>query len=222
MNNNINVTLVKLASELEEALQSDREEKIHNFLAKHPQILQQIFGPGLVESKFHLADAYVTDFLSIDGTPSNSPKVPVYFIEIERPNLPLFTKSGDPSSYLTHALRQVQNWKQWISENRNYIAVSIQQLVARMKHYFIVEETQKDKSMKRIYEGIRDGLVHGFRDNYVVIAGRRESMTIPNRLLLGQMNNDLNGVRIMTYDTIVDIFVLISGGIPVNLRHFLP
>ena len=45
-----------------------------------------------------------------------------HLIEIEHPRFPLFTKSGNPSAKLSHALRQVLNWKSWFQENSPYVA----------------------------------------------------------------------------------------------------
>jgi hypothetical protein len=39
---------------------------------------------------------------------------------------------------------------------------------------------------------------------YLVIAGRRASMTIDDRLRLSQMNNDLQDIKIVTYDVLID------------------
>lgn len=44
----------------------------------------------------------------------------VQLVEIERADNTLFTNGGDPSSKLTHAIRQVQDWKLWIRDNRDY------------------------------------------------------------------------------------------------------
>ena len=41
-------------------------------------------------------------------------------IEIERPDFPLFTRHGDPTAKLTHAQRQVEDWLDWISDNKDY------------------------------------------------------------------------------------------------------
>jgi hypothetical protein len=41
-------------------------------------------------------------------------------VEIERPEHKLFTQRGDPSAELSHAQRQVEDWRQWIHENIAY------------------------------------------------------------------------------------------------------
>ena len=34
----------------------------------------------------------------------------------------MFNKNGDQSAALTHALRQVDDWREWLSQNRDYAA----------------------------------------------------------------------------------------------------
>jgi len=41
-------------------------------------------------------------------------------IELERADVPLFTKKGDPSRHLIHGLRQIHDWQRWVSDNRAY------------------------------------------------------------------------------------------------------
>lgn len=45
-------------------------------------------------------------------------------IELESPNIPLFTKAGDPRAELTHAIRQIQDWRAWLQRNQNYASRS--------------------------------------------------------------------------------------------------
>jgi hypothetical protein len=34
----------------------------------------------------------------------------------------MFTKAGDPSRYLWHAIRQIVDWRVWLEHNRDYAA----------------------------------------------------------------------------------------------------
>lgn len=45
-----------------------------------------------------------------------------YAVELERPQAKMFKKNGDPSADLTHALRQISDWRDWLSHNRDYAA----------------------------------------------------------------------------------------------------
>jgi hypothetical protein len=48
---------------------------------------------------------------------------------------------------------------------------------------------------------------HDFSDEYLVIAGRRSDLTGSDRLRLAQMNDDLNCIRVITYDVLIDALV---------------
>jgi hypothetical protein len=41
-------------------------------------------------------------------------------VEIESPKAKMFTKAGDPSATLNHAIRQVQDWRVWLKRNQDY------------------------------------------------------------------------------------------------------
>jgi hypothetical protein len=106
--------LEKLLSSFESVLNSSKEQDIHIFLDKNHDLLKFNTYGGFVSSKFKLADKYIPDFVTIEHM-IQALNTPITFIEIERANKKLFTKSGDPTSFLTHAVRQVQDWKAWIS-----------------------------------------------------------------------------------------------------------
>lgn len=43
-------------------------------------------------------------------------------VELESPTAKPFTKAGNPSAILTHAIRQIQDWRSWLKVNQNYAA----------------------------------------------------------------------------------------------------
>lgn len=51
-------------------------------------------------------------------------------MEIESSTLPLFTKSGNPSSYLVHAEQQVIDWLDWIEESGTYARINLKGLIS--------------------------------------------------------------------------------------------
>lgn len=66
-------------------------------------------------SKLRLGGDYVTDFVVPEDRWSDGWNYTL--IEIESPHTPPFTKSGHPSKRLVGALRQIVDWKSWISSN---------------------------------------------------------------------------------------------------------
>jgi hypothetical protein len=187
----------KLLLKFEEAVSKGKESEIHSFIEKHPQILDFMCRGGFLKSKFHLADAFIPDFLAVGKEPlSQSLKPMVTFIEIERANASLFTKSGDPSSFLTHAIRQVQDWKQWVQDNRTYLHTVIQRSFAEQT---VSEDLKKDPlALPKL------DMAHGFNDRFLVIAGRRKSLKLSDRLRLSQMSDDLHHIKLITYNALIE------------------
>jgi hypothetical protein len=64
-----------------------------------------------------LGSEHITDFLVGEDTPHQPTW---YAVELERPQALLFTQRGDPSAALTHAMRQIDDWRTWLSRNRDY------------------------------------------------------------------------------------------------------
>src|SRR5687767_13568986 len=82
------------------------EEELHQFLVDFP-----VFVPALwpyentIFSKLTLANQHTVDFAHAR---TNTPGATWHLIEIERPQDPLFTKAGNPTAKLSHAMRQLQ------------------------------------------------------------------------------------------------------------------
>ena len=187
----------RVAVEFEAALKRESEEAIQVIMANN----RGTFFPGVFAiSKYKLADAFVTDFLTIGPSYfSNTPIPMVSLIEIERADFTLFTVNGDPSAKLTHALRQVQDWKAWVKRNQDYLCRQIQEFLRDVPEYG---------------EEVRGSLQYGFLEQYRVFIGRRNSMSIADRLRLSQMNEDLHEISVMTYDVLLDQIVARVNGEP--------
>jgi len=90
---------------------STREEELHQFLKKHPEMLCPTHAQ--MWSKLPLG-ARVTDFVFRE--PSND----YLLIEIEKPIDPLFTESGEVHHKLKHAQHQVLDWQRYLEDNLGY------------------------------------------------------------------------------------------------------
>lgn len=88
------------------------EEQVRRFLATH-----MYFWNGLVRvhtpvyTKVKLGAKFEVDFLWCDPSSSGAEW---HLVEIERPTAKLFTRAGEPSHRLTHAMTQVRDWQDWI------------------------------------------------------------------------------------------------------------
>ena len=94
------------------------EAEYHSYLAANAGFFfPDRFRPDpLVLSKIRLGSEFETDFVLC--TDQRSLGFMYDFIEIEVPHVAPFTKHGDPSARLTHALQQVDNWRRWLEANR--------------------------------------------------------------------------------------------------------
>jgi hypothetical protein len=98
------------------------ESDMQKFLAAHPELLIQYLGGGhgrWVIPQKRLGAEYVPDFVIGEQDSRGRHWTAV---ELEGPQHPMFIKSGDPSSRLWHAIRQIVDWRVWLEHNRDYAA----------------------------------------------------------------------------------------------------
>lgn len=96
------------------------ESRIHVFLSSHSYFfngLLRLFGYSPLYSKIKLGHNFEVDFAWFD-TGSDGPEW--CLAEIESPKRSMFTRAGDPSAWLTHAIQQVLDWHSWIHDNVAY------------------------------------------------------------------------------------------------------
>lgn len=97
-----------------------REEDIQQFLQANPKYLIQHFWGGhgrWIIPKQRFGSEHVTDFMIGER---DSMGCRWQAVELESPLARMFTKTGNPSAALTHAIRQIQDWRMWLSVNQNY------------------------------------------------------------------------------------------------------
>jgi hypothetical protein len=105
------------------ALNDARDERdMQRLLEYQPRLLIQQIGAGRdawVIPKKRLGSEHETD--SVIAQKASGGLV-WYAVELERPQAKMFIKNGDPSATLNHALRQINDWQDWLSQNRDYAA----------------------------------------------------------------------------------------------------
>lgn len=185
---NLSGALDKLAKLLD---RSTPEEHVHQFLANNAFFLLQtpIYGHYLVVSKPKLGERLIPDF-GLFGS-CNGPWWT--FVELEKPSDNVFTRSGDPSAALTHAIRQIKDWRSWISEN-----------IAYFKECFGAEHG---------FLGCQTPYV-----NMMIVIGRRSALNRENFKLLQQFNLD-RYVTVVTYDYFLDCRKFLQKIAPDAIMH---
>jgi hypothetical protein len=97
------------------------EQEIHAFLQEHPKVLHALV---LCNQDIKLYSKpnihkFELDF-AISGFWGSTDRRDWTLVEIERTTHNIFTKNGDPTAALTHALRQIIDWRQWVEDNLSY------------------------------------------------------------------------------------------------------
>lgn len=118
------------------------EEEVQRFLKENPSLLSQ--GAVAVRPKVPLGAEHVTDFVI------ERDEHEYILVEIERPEFPLFTRQGDPTAKLTHSMRQVEDWLDWISDNKDYAQRHILPEVSEPEAWVIIGlRSRMDKKSKK-------------------------------------------------------------------------
>jgi hypothetical protein len=143
-----------------------------------PILLIQHLGGGhgrWVISQKALGSEYRTDFVIGE---KNSDGFHWQAVELESHNAKCFTKNGNYTRELTHAIKQVIDWRSWIGDNINY---------ARN------ERNKNGLGLTDIVPNL-PGLI---------IIGRRKDLQEKNKYERRNIGNQLN-IRIQTYDWLYD------------------
>lgn len=103
-------------SELSNVLASAQNEApLQSFLEANPALLLRFLPAhhkAWVIPRPNLGGKYIPDFLACG---LSSLGMSWLAIEIESPTQTLFTSRGDPTAALTHAIRQISDWREWLS-----------------------------------------------------------------------------------------------------------
>ncbi|WP_080427628.1 Shedu anti-phage system protein SduA domain-containing protein [Burkholderia ubonensis] len=157
---------------------AEREEDVQHFLQENPKYLIQHLGGGhgrWIIPKQRFGSEHVTDFMIGDR---DSMGFHWQAVELESPLAKMFTRAGDPSARLTHAIRQIQDWRLWLSTNQNY--------AARARDEDGLGLTDIDPNVQGL-----------------ILMGRRVTESDATRRRRRQMSRDLD-IEIHTFDFLVE------------------
>lgn len=113
---------IEMRQELAEIISSAKDEKpIQKFIGKHPFLITSKVQPAhhlqVCIPTPNLGGLFKPDFL-IAGM--DSAGFWWYGVELENPNYHMFTQAGDQTKELSHALRQIEDWREWLTDNIMY------------------------------------------------------------------------------------------------------
>ncbi len=176
----------ELVRDFEACLDSaEAEAPLQKFLESHPHILVQSLGGSarFVLPQARLGAQFVPDFVLGEHYSYGYDWV---LVELESPTVPLFTQAGDPRAGLTHAIRQIQEWRAWLQRNQNYAS--------------------RPRSESGL--GLTDITAQA---TGLIIMGRRELVDSSTNDLRRQMVVD-TGIQIRTYDFLLEAAQRAIGG----------
>lgn len=172
-----------LHSEVEEYLDllkyAKTERPIQAFFYLHRHFLVEHLRGGhgrWAISQQRLGSQHVSDFMI--GAP-HSLGADWVAVELESPRASLFTKAGNPTATLSHAIRQITDWRAWLTNNLSYA-------------------TRPPAEGGLGLDKIRPD-VEG-----MILIGRRARLSPSDNMLRSQLSHDLK-ITIHTYDYIADV-----------------
>lgn len=175
---------------LDELLDNSKEEILQQYLEQHKKILIAAFGQpewvyNFVLPKFKFGSDYISDFVVFTG---QSYSYWIKLIELEPSTSQVFTKQGDYAQRLNHAIKQVDEWSDWIKRNEPYFRDCLQK--ALQKEYPSFSETL-DYTRRFIVSS-------------KIVIGRRATLSVDDNKRRSQEYEKSN-LDIITYDRLVDI-----------------
>lgn len=156
---------------------STREEDVQQFLTSHPSILTHYLGGGhgrYCLPKKSLGGMYIPDFLLAD---LNSKGISWYVVELKNPQAKMFNENGDNSKELNQAIKQIRNYRIWLSNHLNG-----------------ARKLRQETGLGLI--GIRSEL------KCLILIGRRRDLDDSTNEYRDTLDNEING-EIHTYDWLI-------------------
>lgn len=177
------------------------EHELQAMLEAHPGLLLYALLGGFYPAatprsalfaKVRLGEKHETDFAFVN---TNSAGARWVLVELERSHALMFTKKGDPAADLSHALRQVTDWRTWIQDNRGYAENAFNELLQSTDlHHNWGTRLQDPK--------------------YYVVIGRRTDLSPDANRRRSMMCEQQPGLEIVTWDRLLDEYGVgfTSGG----------
>lgn len=99
---------------------ANTERAVCAWLKRNPLMIAHGLGgfPGKVVAEFPFGSDFRADFVMLKGF---SGGWDIHFVELEPPNVPLFTKSGVAAKRLNSALAQVNAWRSFVDTDRQSV-----------------------------------------------------------------------------------------------------
>lgn len=140
--------LERVSTQYEELLgkKGISEEDLQRFFDKRKNWLLLDVTAKNVTPKARLGAEFVVDFIV------ERPDFQYTLVEIEKPDVKLYTKDGDPTKELKHATRQMEDYQRWINEHPSYICEKLPNMYSPYGLVIIGMSSQLTRNEKKRLE----------------------------------------------------------------------
>ena len=183
-----------LASALED---TPTERPMLAWFKKNPTVLSRTVSGFRchVVAEFQFGTDYRADFVLLAPF---SGGFDVHFIDLEPPNVPLFTKAGVPAARLAGAIEQINSWRLFLERNRSCVLRDLSKFVklrdlSPLKGSEVIDNTGRP---------LHHPSQH-LRWNYEIIIGRRGNLG-DDGLEKKASFLTYHGIDLVTYDRLLD------------------
>ena len=129
---------MQVSDQFEQILEQENstEREVHAFLKQFPYVLIHLFNKSWnfyhIFPEFRLGTDFRADFAVVSA---NSGRWEVILIELEGPRDSLYTKQGLPNRKLNWAIRQTNDWRDFVSEQKDCLRREVAKLVEPFNTY---------------------------------------------------------------------------------------
>lgn len=196
------ITSLRYYPRLLRAVEAGGEQAVLDYLKRFQRPLWVAFAKGwnaiALIPEFRCGNQYRSDFLLVNAM---SGAIRATFIELEPPSARLYTRNGTESKELKRALRQVKDWHAWVDQHphelREQIVRDLESLPSRDSR---VPKHRRDFLRGQLQES-RVALL----DEYVVVIGRRDSLSVEDNRRRSYETRWAGLVEIATFDRLLEI-----------------
>lgn len=191
-----------LESDLRKALDAKRGERaIHEFLKEKPILLESEFsGFGFCYAcipEFEFGAEFRADFLLLRP---DSPGWRIKLIELKSPDARLYTKRWTPAKPLLAAMKQIQDWREWVRQNEPYLRQRLSKII------YAAPEKKKEE-MRRHFKPSPCHEIGNMAStlfiNYVILIGRSSHLSNEELRLRSMDLQHHELADIVTYDSLL-------------------
>jgi len=198
--------------ELLEILESNQgEREIHEFLKKHPVLVENAFNCAwnfhICVPEFKLGADFRADFLILSAHSINWHAI---FIELKDFKTKLYNINGTPTKSFQQAQKQIKNWKEWVRINEPYLRKSFSKILEKENAPPIwpiqIENYTKGYSSGATEISDMKSYVAFY---YHIVIGRSSTLS-PEEREFRQKDTTWGGSEVATYDRFLEIARIID------------